>query len=100
MRLKAPPAVPPRDLEEAKLTHGGRVLTLTVLRQAGKRLRPLTTTYAVEFPPGIEGVVNLVKGDGRAYEVTAHACTCDDAQFKARERSCKHRTSLQQLGLL
>ena len=98
INVPAPPPVPPRELDdEPQLTHGGRLLTLTVLRQAGKRTKRHTTTYAVEAGSGL---VRLVKADGKVYVVTQYGCDCEDAQFKGRERSCKHWTGCVAVGLL
>lgn len=111
MKLNVPVAPPPRDLEESRLTHGGRILVVTVLRQSSVskrtgevRYKPVTTTYAVE--PAGPGAVRLVTErageDGRpvAYTVTSHGCDCPDAQFKGRERGCKHAEAVRTVGLL
>ena len=103
VKLTIPAAAPPRELEDATLTHGGRLLTLVVLRQIGVkrdgeiRYRPHETVYAVERG---EGWVKLVKADDRAYIVTAYGCDCKDEQVRGRERQCKHCTGCVAVGLL
>src|SRR5262245_44288182 len=92
--------LPRRDLVDCRLTHGGRCLVLVVERKVGKRYKLLETTYAIERPEGLAGVLNLVRESGEVYEVTAFACTCPDGNFKSRERWCKHRTAAEELGLL
>jgi len=89
----------PRELTYA-LTHAGRVLSITVQRQRGGRLVDLTTTYAVERPGGLVGVVNLVKENGEVVEVTRWTCSCRDAWFRGRGRVCKHRQACLDLELL
>jgi len=104
LTVQGPSPVPPRELEEAQLTHRGLLLRLTVLRVAGVRkdgevrYKRHTTEYVVERPR--PGEVVLVKDDGRAYTVTEWGCDCEDASFKGRERQCKHWTGCVAVGLL
>ncbi|MCC6419532.1 MAG: hypothetical protein IT429_14965, partial [Gemmataceae bacterium] len=64
------------------------------------RYRPKATRYRVERPEGLAGVVNLVRDTGEVYEVTARSCTCPDAWFAGKARTCKHTTSCLATGLL
>ena len=99
--IPAPSPGTPRGLEEAELTHGGKLLRLTVLWQIHKdgevHYKRHTTIYLVEAG---NGLVRLVKEDGEAYTVTEWNCSCPDAQFKGHERSCKHLTGCLAVGLL
>jgi xanthine/CO dehydrogenase XdhC/CoxF family maturation factor len=97
MKVRADIA-PPRQLEYAGLTHGGRFLVVTVLRARGGKQRPHTETYAVERDGE---AVRLVKADGRtAYTVTRWNCDCRDDDIRGRERTCKHRAALAAVGVL
>ncbi len=97
------PVPPPREVE-AVLSHGGRLLTLTVQRHAGVskrtgevRYRSHTTTYLVER--GV-GLVRLIRENGGDLLVSPAGCSCPDASFKGNERLCKHFTAVVDLGLL
>ncbi len=97
------PAPPPREVEY-ELTHGGKLLTLTVQRVAGVskrtgevRYRSHTSTYLVERGAGL---VRLVKDSGAVVTVTAFSCDCEDSSFKGKERLCKHLTAVRELGLM
>ncbi len=97
------PAPPPREVEY-ELTHGGKLLSLTVQRQTGVskktgevRYRSHKTTYLIEKGPGL---VRLVKDSGAVVTVTSYGCDCEDAGFKGRERLCKHATAIRELRLL
>lgn len=63
----------------------------------------------------LDGVLYQVQADGPAawrllalqgkrvgaeYRVTVGGCSCPDATFHSWQHKCKHRTALQQLGLL
>lgn len=93
-----------RELEESTLTHGGRLLTITVLRVAGVRkdgevrYKRHTVVYAVERVAPSH--VRLVKDDETFYDVTTWNCSCQDEVFKGHERWCKHRTACEREGLL
>lgn len=93
---------PPREVERAELVR----LEVTVLVQAGiskktgeVRYRPKATRYRVERPD-LAGVVNLVRDTGEVYEVTLRSCTCPDAWFAGKARTCKHQTGARVVGLL
>jgi hypothetical protein len=122
--------MPRRELEESRLytAFGLQWLELTVQRVAGVskrtgevRYRLHTTKYLVEVlevapvrhslivPPTLprQVVVRLVTervdaetGEAVAYSVTAWNCSCADGDFRGRERWCKHRTAVEEHGLL
>ncbi len=103
MTILVVPAPPPREVEY-ELTHGGKLLSLTVQRVCGVskrtgevRYRALRTVYLVERGAGL---VRLVKDSGAVVTVTAWGCDCEDAGFKGKERLCKHFTAVVDLGLL
>lgn len=104
MQITDPTAELPRREQESQLTHGGRLLTITVWRQShvlkgGEvRYKRHTVQYLVERPS--PGQVRLVKDDGAAYVVTGWNCDCPDTEFKGKERWCKHRSACAELGLL
>jgi len=113
MLFDLPPPVPARELEESRLerAYGLDWLVVVVRRVARVKkdgevvYRDHATRYLVERPAA--GVVRLVcektdagTGEAKVYTVTAFSCDCPDAEIRGRERQCKHRTSLIELGLL
>ena len=94
----------------AKLSHGGKLLTVTVLRKRRKSLVPLTQTYVVEdsrpdqrvaFP-----VFALTKEDGEIYHVSVTnfgvRCDCRDGELREKRGGgfCKHISALQATGVI
>lgn len=100
---------PPREVERAALVRafGLEWLEITVLVQASiskrtgeVRYRLKATRYRVERPEGLAGAVNLVRDTGEVYEVTLRSCTCPDAWFAGKARTCKHQASVAMVKLL
>ncbi len=79
----------------AKLTHGGKVLALTI----GKRI----TRYLIERVPCEHPTIKLTKEDGVVHQVSEingkTVCDCEAATYRPHER-CKHRKILVAIGLL
>jgi hypothetical protein len=113
MHINPPPELPRRDLEEAELVEqfGLTWLLLTVLVQAGVskktgevRFRKRSTRYLLHALD--KDTYRLVTersekcGLPVSYTVNRWGCDCPDAEIRGRERHCKHRTALEQLGLL
>lgn len=94
----------------ARLTHGGRFLTVTTMRKRGKKNVPLVVTYVVSNPgsdPAVAfPVLALTKEDGVTYHcaITEWGARCDCVDGEIREKRgsgrCKHIRSLVAVGLL
>jgi hypothetical protein len=114
MHINPPPELPRRDLEEAKLVEqfGLTWLLLTVLVQSGisrktgeVRFRRRATRYLVRDLGGgdfrlVTERTDAATGQPVVYTINRFGCDCPDAEIRGRERHCKHRTALEQLGLL
>jgi SWIM zinc finger len=90
----------------AKLTHGGRFLTVTVPRKKGRKSVDLVQTYVVEDTRPDVRVANpaftLTKEDGEQYHCAVNefgpTCSCADCEF--RQHLCKHLKAVIAVGLL
>lgn len=87
------------------------ILTLTVMRKHGKRMKPLVTTYTVADcrpdPRVASPAFSLTKDDSEVYHVSANEwgvrCDCIDGELREKRGTgdlCKHARSLQACGLM
>jgi hypothetical protein len=94
----------------AKLTHGGKLLHITVPRKRRKNLVPLTQTYVVldsrPDPKVCFPAFELTKENGEKYHVsvwpTGMRCDCRDGELREKRGGgyCKHIRSMIVVGLI
>lgn len=94
----------------ARLTHGGRFLTVTTHRKRGKKSVPMTQTYVVEDarpdPRVASPVLTLTKEDGEQYHLSVNEfgtrCDCFAGEIGKKRGTghCKHILAAMSVGLL